>query len=222
VDGQKMSKSLGNFYMLRDLVEKGHDAASIRYFLASSHYRAPMNLTFEGIDAARSAVERLNEFARALAAARPVEAVGDAALEAKLQQATSEFDDCLADDLNTSGALGALFGVLRDTNAALAGGGLAEPALEAARALVARADSVFAFLPPGGVGVARMAREIGGKAYEVVGVGDVPESVLASVLDRQEARKARDFARADSLRDALARDGYVVEDVAGGARVRRG
>jgi cysteinyl-tRNA synthetase len=221
VDGQKMSKSLGNFYTLRDLVEKGHDAATIRYFLASSHYRAPMNLTFEGIDAAKAAVERLNECARALATAQPVEGADDAALRAKLQQAAAEFDDCLADDLNTSGALGALFGVVRDANAALGGGGLSAPALDAARALIDRADSVFAFLPQGGVGVARLVREIGGKPYEVVGVGNVPPSVLQQVIERQEARKAKDFARSDALRDALARDGYVVEDVTGGARVRR-
>src|SRR6185369_12949610 len=107
-------------------------------------------------DAAKSAVERLNECARSLAAAQPVEGADDDALRAKLQQATTEFDDCLADDLNTSGALGALFGVIRDANAALAAGGLSAPALEAARALISRADSVFAFLPPGGVGVARL------------------------------------------------------------------
>jgi len=220
VDGQKMSKSLGNFYTLRDLVEKGHDPATIRYFLASSNYRAPMNLTFEGIDAAKSAVERINECARALAAAQPV-GVTDDALRAKLQQASTEFDDCLADDLNTSGALGALFGVIRDANAALASGGLSTQALAEARAVIDRADSVFAFLPRGGVGVARLVREFGGKPYEVVGVGDVPESVLQAVLDRQEARKSKDFARADALRHGLTRDGYVVEDVPGGARVRR-
>ncbi len=219
INGQKMSKSLGNFFTLRDLVAKGLDPVAIRYFLASVHYRAPLNLTMDGLHAATAAVARLNEFSRLLAAARG--SAGAAGLGETIGAATRDFDAALADDLNTSAALGVLFGVVRDVNAALAAGGLPEANLAQARALLSRADSIFAFLPPGGTDVARVAREIGGKAYEVVGVGDVPVEILEKVVGRQAARAARDFARADALRDELAAGGYVVEDVPGGARVRR-
>ena len=220
VDGQKMSKRLGNFYTLRDLVAKGFDPVGIRYFLASVHYRAPLNLTFDGLRAAEAAVARLNEFARLLATARPV-TQDDARLVTTLTAAAAELDDALADDLNTSGALGTLFGVVRDANAALASGGMSEKSLSAARAILAKADAVFAFLPLQGLGVSRIVREVAGAPYEVTGTGDVPLEILEKVAGRQAARKARDFATADALRDELGRGGWIVEDVAGGARVRK-
>ena len=139
-----------------------------------------------------------------------------------LTAAGAEMDDALADDLNTSGALGTLFGVVRDGNAALASGGMSEAALAAARAVVAKADAVFAFLPLQGLGVSRIVREVAGSPYEVTGTGDVPLEILEKVAGRQAARKAKDFATADALRDELGRGGWIVEDVAGGARVRRG
>ena len=221
VDGQKMSKSLGNFYTLRDLIAKGFDPVGIRYFLASVHYRAPLNLTFEGLRASEAAVARLNEFARLLATAR-ASAIDDASFVKQLTAASSEIDDALADDLNTSGALGVLFGVVRDANAALASGGMSEAALGAARSIVAKADAIFAFLPPQGLGVSRIVRDVAGQPYEVTGTGDVPLEILEKVVGRQSARKSKDFATADALRDELGRGGFIVEDVAGGARVRRG
>lgn len=220
VNGKKMSKSLGNFFTLRDLVGRGIDPVAVRYFLGSVHYRAPLNLTMEGLEAAGAAVARLNELGRLLAAARPGASEAPS-LVAQVAQAELAFDAALADDLNTSGALGALFGFVRDANAALASGAMSAEALAASRALLAKADAVFAFLPEAGFGVASVVRDIGGRRYEVTGVGDVPGTVLEKVAARQEARSARDFARADELRDELARDGFVVEDVAGGARVRR-
>ena len=223
VNGQKMAKSLGNYFTLRDLQEKGFSPVGVRYFLASVHYRAPLNLTFEGLHAAEAAVSRLNEFARLLATAK-ASGAGDGgdALATQLAAAEREFDDCLADDLNTSGALGVLFGVVRDANAALASGSLSEAALQRAQALVSKADAIFAFLPTEGLGVTSLVREIGGQRYEVTAVGDVPAEILEKVAARQQARKSKNFAESDRLRDELGGDGWIIEDVAGGARVRKG
>ena len=94
--------------------------------------------------------------------------------------------------------------------------------LSAAKELLRQADAVFAFLPECGVGMKRLNREVAGQPYEVTGNGDVPEAILEQVVARQSARKSKDFAAADALRDELTRGGWIVEDVTGGARVRRG
>jgi cysteinyl-tRNA synthetase len=221
VDGTKMSKSLGNFHTVRELVEQGHDPVALRYFLASAHYRSPLNLTDEGLEGAQKAVERLNEFARLLATARPA-GNEDASLLAGIRNAAEAFDRALGDDLNTSAALGALFGMVREVNGAITGGTLGEESLKEAQELLRAADAIFAFLPPHGLGLRSMWREIAGNRFEVTGVGDVPEDVLEAVMGRQEARAARDFVRADALRTAIAAGGWIVEDVPGGARVKKG
>jgi cysteinyl-tRNA synthetase len=220
VDGTKMSKSLGNFHTVRELVEEGHDPAVLRYFLASAHYRSPLNLTDEGLEGARKAVERLNEFARLLATARPATS-DDAALLASIRTAARELDDALGNDLNTSGALGALFGFVREVNGAIAGGTAGTESIREATELLKAADAIFCFLPPEALGVRSLWRDIAGKRYEVTGLGDVPEDVLESVIARQEARAARDFARADVLRTAITSGGWILEDVPGGARVKK-
>jgi cysteinyl-tRNA synthetase len=221
IDAQKMSKSLGNFFTLGDLVAQGLDPVAVRYLLGSVHYRAPLNLMPEALDAAGQAVARLNECARLLASTPPRAGVDDTALVASLARARRDMDEALDDDLNTAEALGALFVAVREANAALAAGGLGPAGHAAATELLRAADGVFAFLPTEGIAIRTLTREIGGKPYEVTGVGDVPEAVLAQVAARQEARRAKDFATADRLRDELAKAGYVVEDVTGGARVKR-
>lgn len=220
VDGTKMSKSLGNFHTIRDLVAKGCDPIAIRYLLTSVHYRAPLNLTMEGLEAAQATVDRLNEFARMLSTARPSPS-DDAVLVASIVRAAREFEESLAADLNTSQALGVLFGIVRDVNAAHAAGRMGPAALASAKKLLELADSIFAFLPEGGAGVRTIAREIAGKAYEVTGPADMADDVVDKVFARQEARKARDFAKADAARDALTQAGWIVEDVPGGARVKK-
>ena len=114
VNGQKMSKSLGNFFTLRDLLEKGCDPMAVRYVLMSTHYRQPLNFTLESVEAAKTSIRRLKDFRIRLkesgAKADPPE------LAAALEKGKNGFDAALADDLNTSAALAALFDMVRDVN----------------------------------------------------------------------------------------------------------
>ena len=195
VEGKKMSKSLGNFFTLRDLLEKGFTGREIRYLLLTAHYRETFNFTLEGLQAARTALTRVDDcLAKLHELAGNVKAAGDSPL-------LSEFAKALDDDLNISGAWGAVFEWVRDTNRKLA-----ENALDAAAAATALAtwdklDSVL------GVGAPK----------EVA----VPAEISTLVEARQVARKARDFKRADAIRDQLKAMGWVIEDTPKGARAKR-
>ena len=195
VEGKKMSKSLGNFFTLRDLLAKGFTGREIRCLLLSAHYRETFNFTLEGIQAARASLTRIDDCLTKLR-----ELAGNASAAADLPL-LGEFSGALDDDLNISGAWGAIFEWVRDTNRRLA-----ENAIDAAAAATALAtwdklDSVL------GVGAPK----------EV----DVPAEIVALVEARQAARKARDFKRADALRDELKAKGWVIEDTAKGARAKR-
>jgi cysteinyl-tRNA synthetase len=195
VEGKKMSKSLGNFFTLRDLLAKGFTGREIRYLLLTAHYRETFNFTLEGLQAARAALTRIDE---CLTKLRELAGNAMATSESPL---LGEFANALDDDLNISGAWGAVFEWVRDTNRKLA-----EKSLDAATAAAALAawdklDSVM------GVGAPR----------EVV----VPPEITALVEARQAARKARDFKRADAIRDELKAKGWVIEDTPKGARAKR-
>jgi cysteinyl-tRNA synthetase len=199
VEGKKMSKSLGNFYTLRDLLAKGWTGREIRYALLCAHYRDPLNFTFDGLQGARSALQRMDEFLLKLqdlvfeAAPAPEVAVGCAAVTEVRQQ----FEAALDDDLNISGALGALFDFVRDMNKRLTEGGVSvQEAL-----LILDGWKVFDTVL--GFGIPR--REL------------VPHDVRQLAIERLEARKAKDFKRADEIRDRLLQMGWVVEDLRGGA-----
>lgn len=199
VEGEKMSKKLGNFYTLRDLLAKGWRGREIRYALISVHYRLPLNFTFEGLEAARSALARLDESRLKLR-----EVAGNAApapQSAETTRAVQEFENALDDDLNVSGALGALFEFVRDANKRLDAKSLSP-------------------------GEARLMLDAWEKFDTVLGIGapqqaDVPSEIQKLVEERQAARKARDFKRADEIRDRLTRAGWVLEDTPQGARVKR-
>jgi cysteinyl-tRNA synthetase len=195
VEGRKMSKSLGNFFTLRDLLAKGFTGREIRYLLLTAHYRETFNFTLEGLQGARSALARIDECLTKLRdLAGNAKATGTSPLPA-------QFSAALDDDLNISGAWGAVFEWVRETNRKLA-----EHALDAAAAAGALAawDTVDSVL---GVGAPK----------EV----EVPAEIIALVEARQAARKARDFKRADALRDELKAKGWVIEDTPKGARAKR-
>jgi len=116
VNGQKMSKSLGNFFTLRDLVEKGCDPMAVRYVLMSTHYRQPLNFTLESVEAAKEAIRRLKDFRTRLKEANAP--TDNPELVRALEQGRRRFDEALADDLNTSAALAALFDMVRDVKQA--------------------------------------------------------------------------------------------------------
>ena len=198
VENQKMSKSLGNFYTLRDLLEQGYKPKGLRYALMATHYRQPMNFTLEGLSGAENAVQRLLDFMNAL---RSADGDGAADVTALLQQTQERFEEGLDDDLNIAGALGAIFEMVREVNRAIANGQLSAAAAEQVAALMQRFDAVLGIL---------------GDDEEAV-----DERAEALLLERQTARQQRDFARADAIRDELQQLGYTVEDSPQGSRLKR-
>jgi len=195
VEGKKMSKSLGNFFTLRDLLAKGFTGREIRYLLLTAHYRETFNFTLEGLQGARAALTRIDECLTKLR-----ELAGNVKL-ASDSPLLGEFSAALDDDLNISGAWGALFEWVRDTNRKLADNRMDPAAAAAALATWDKLDSVLGVSAP---------KEV-----------EVPAEIAALVEARQAARKAKDFKRADSLRDELKAKGWVVEDTPKGARAKR-
>ena len=208
VEGQKMSKSLGNFFTLKDLLEKGQDPRAIRYLLVSVHYRQKLNFTFAALEAAGSALRRLDEHRFRLESARETGEPRQAAIEAA-ERLEEDFASALADDLNLSAALAALFGFVKDTNILLEESGLGEGDRERLLAALDRVDGVLGVLDP----------ETWRTAVE--GEGPTDEEIEALISERRAARESRDFARADEIRDRLADQGIVLEDTADGTRWKR-
>lgn len=194
VDGGKMAKSAGNFYTLRDLLDKGWTGREVRYVLISAHYRLPLNFTFAGLAAARSALQRLDEWQQRLAALAATAQTG----EPHPAAAEDKFGAALDDDLNISAALGALFDLVRDTNRAMDKG---EVSPEQARGLLDywnRINSVLHLEPE---------------------AATIPAEIAALLEDRNAARAARDWAKSDALRDELLKRGWVVKDTKEGTKL---
>jgi len=195
VEGKKMAKSLGNFFTLRDLLAKGFTGRDIRCLLLSAHYRETFNFTLEGLQAARAALMRIDDCLRKLRElARPAQDAGNPPL-------LDQFSAALDDDLNVSAAWAAIFDAARETNRKLAEGALDAEAAAGALATWEKLDSVL------GVGAPQ----------EV----EVPAEISALLEARQAARKAKDFKRADAVREELKAKGWVIEDTPKGARVKR-
>ena len=229
VEGKKMSKSLGNFYTLRDLLLKGHRASAIRYLLLSVPYRHQMNFTFEALGAATNAIERLRTFHQRMLRGGFAAGVVDATVTAATAKSASEFTAALANDLNTAEAAAAISEMVRAANSAADAGTLtAENVAEVLRVLMLF-DEVFAVLEDRDEELTRAAlawAEAEGRIGEAA-----PELVLklalsdaeieALVAERTEAKKARNFARADAIRVELAAKGVAIEDSKDGARWKR-
>jgi len=199
VEGEKMAKSKGNFFTLRDLVARGHDPLAIRYLLISVPYRQKLNFTFAGLHAAEQAIERVANTLRRLDNTPPSN--GDGELSAgEVASFVSGFRDALGDDLNTARALAALHTLLRQVNTALDGGSISAAVRGELDAAFAMADGVLDVFPSA-----------------ATAADGEDEEIERLVAERTEARKARDFARADEIRDQLATLGVVVEDTPHGA-----
>jgi cysteinyl-tRNA synthetase len=196
VEGKKMSKSLGNFFTLRDLLGKGFQGREIRHLLLTAHFRETFNFTLEGLEGARAALGRIDECVgklRELAGGSTADS--DAALLAR-------FAAAMDDDLNVSAAWGAVFDWVRETNRHLAAGQFSPAQAASALAGWDRVDTVF------GLG-ARPESE-------------APAEVVALLKERQAARKARDFKRADTIRADMKARGWVIEDTPAGPKLKRG
>jgi cysteinyl-tRNA synthetase len=195
VEGKKMSKSLGNFFTLRDLLARGFAGREIRYLLLTAHYRETFNFTLEGLQAARSSLQRLDEcLGKLRELAGNTQAAPDSAL-------LTQFSEALDQDLNIAGSWGAIFEWVRDMNRRLAEQAVNAAAAASALATWDKLDTVL------GVGV----------ATELA----VPAEIAALLEARQAARKAKDFKRADAIRDELKGKGWVIEDTPKGARLKR-
>jgi cysteinyl-tRNA synthetase len=198
VDNQKMSKSLGNFYTLRDLLKQGYKPKAIRYSLLSTHYRQTQNFTFDGLAAAEASVQRLQDF---MANLRTAEGTADTPVDGLIRRAVQQFEEGMDDDLNISLGLAAIFEFVRDVNRLLADGRLSRQNAQSVMATMRQFDRVFGLL---------------GDEDTAVDAG-----VERLVEAREQARKRRDFATADRLRAEIAALGYVIEDTPRGPRMKR-
>jgi cysteinyl-tRNA synthetase len=201
VEGEKMSKSRGNFYTLRDLVAQGYDPMAIRYALLSVPYRKQLNFTFEGLRAAQATLDSLRDFRARLREAR-CEPGSNPPLAETLRRAESAFEEGMDHDLNTAQALAALHTLVGEVNIALVQGHLREDDRQRIREWLARVDSVLGVLGP-----------------EETLLLDA--EIQALIRERARAREERQFARADEIRRLLAERGIILEDTREGTRWRR-
>jgi cysteinyl-tRNA synthetase len=210
VDGQKMSKSLGNFYTLRDLFAQGHKPSSIRLLLASVPYRRQLNFTMEGLQQAASSVERLRNFMQRLRAEK-LPSGATKGFDARVQKAEEDFDAGLSDDLNTAQALAAVFDLVRDANIAMDRGEFKRGDADAARIAMEKFDEIFGVLVDDD---AERLRTLG-FASEAEGISE--KEIEELVAKRVKAKKARDFGESDRIRDLLAERGVILEDMKDGS-----
>ena len=215
IDGEKMSKSLGNFYTLRDLLKKGHKPSTIRYMLASVPYRRQLNFTGESIQQAASSVERLRNFvARIKEGKFPAGAIPGMA--ARAQKAEADFEAGLADDLNTAVALAAIFDLVRDVNTAIDRGEFHQQDAPRVLAAMEKFDAIFSVVEDND---AAKVRALG---FESGAPEMSAAEIDALVAERQRARKERNFKRADEIRQELAERGILLEDTReGGIRWKK-
>ena len=203
VEGQTMSKSLGNFYTLRDLLEKGYPPETVRYLLIAAPYRKQLNFTFDGLKAAATAVERLRNYKLRLETDKFAEG-RDEALSTRTRLAQTQFEEALDDDLNTAEALGAIFEYVRETNTAMDAGEFKAGNAAAALELLAAFDLVFDVMKP---------------TAHAGGLSD--EAIEALIAERVEAKRSKNFQRADAIRAELLEQGVILEDTREGARWKR-
>jgi cysteinyl-tRNA synthetase len=211
VEGKKMSKSLGNFFTLRDLLAKGFTGREVRYLLLTAHYRETFNFTLEGLAGARTALARIDECVGKLREIAGVPAGGSASgvvakspcagPEAGAPGLVTKFAAALADDLNISAAWASVFEWVRETNKRIAENSLDSVAAVTALATWEKVDSVLG---------------IGAKVET-----GIPAEIAALAEARTVAKKARDFKRADAIRDELKAKGWAIEDTAKGPKLKK-
>ena len=205
VDSQKMSKSIGNIYTLPELVDLGYDPLALRYALLSVPHRTKLNFTTQSLDDAKSALGRIESFLLRLdelSKSAPHDAQhSDGHADQLIGRFLIDFETAMDDDLNTAGALGALFGLIRDANIAIDAGRISAGDAEGLKTALMKIDPVLDIFPKGG---------------QVIDA-----EVEALIEQRQAARKARNFAESDRIRDELIAKGILLEDTPAGVRWRR-
>lgn len=196
VEGQKMAKSLGNFYTLRDLLAKGYTGREVRYALMRVHYRAQLNFTWEGMEEARTSLARIDDWLERLR--RAADSSHGRSSAKAVMPPDDAFEAALDDDLNISAALGILFDNIRETNRSIDDGSLTGDAADRWLAWWAKINNVLELQPEQSA---------------------VPADVEALAAERAQARLARDFAKSDQLRDQIAALGWEVRDTKDGQQL---
>jgi len=243
VNGEKMSKSLGNFYTLRDLIEKGYKPSAIRYLLASVPHRKPLNFTLEGLHQAQQSIDRLRNFHFRLT--KETFPAGESpALQNRAREARQQFTAALDDNLNTAEALGAIFDMVRDGNTAMDRGEFHDGDRGAFLDTLERWDRVFAvlanddhaklvrfgFIKPSAAAADSTAESITEATHIVSGNGQPGPGLVESlsdeeieklIADRAAARRAGNYARSDEIRADLLAVGVILDDTKAGARWKR-
>jgi len=228
VDGRKMSKSEGNFYTLRDLLLKGYKASAIRLALVSVPYRHQLNFTFDGLIEATNAIERLRTFQQRLVSGKFAEG-SNADLQAAAEKAQADYLAALANDLNTAEARAPIFDLIRAANTAIDKGELLAADRDAILAVLASFDAVFDVIEDHDAEPTRLALEWAAQAGRMADVAPellarqslTDEAIDALVAERTLAKRQRNFARADRIRNELAEKGIVIEDSKDGVRWKR-
>jgi cysteinyl-tRNA synthetase len=231
VEGEKMSKSLGNFFTIRDLVLKGHKPSSIRWLLASVPYRNQLNFTFDGLKSAASSVEKLRNFRFRLTSAQ-FPAGANPAMTQLAGETIERMKGALDDDLNTAQAQAAIFDMVRSANAALDRGEVRKDDAQPLLAVLDKLDEIFGVLKdddqPKMKAILDWARaegrekDISPELLEIAGSSQLSDGDVNQKMSKMEAaRKARDFKTSDALRAELVSAGIIVENTKEGVRWRR-
>jgi cysteinyl-tRNA synthetase len=231
VEGEKMSKKLGNFYTVRDLVLMGHKPSSIRFLLMSVPFRKQLNFTFDGLTQAANSVERLRNFKLRLETTQWPEGANPKLAE--MAAKTSEgMTAALSDDLNTARALGVMFDLVRDVNAAADGGEIRKDDVGHVLKTLAQFEEIFAVLQDDDAGKVRaivawaktegLGDKISPVAAEIAQAAALSDpEVERLVAEHSQARKARNFTRSDEIRNQLAEQGIILENTKNGVRWKR-
>ena len=198
VNGEKMSKSKGNFYTLRDLLSMGFSPRAIRYLLLTTHYRKVLNFTFDALYQATASLKRITDFLFELETRNFSDGQTEEARN-MIEKTKKDFTAALLDDLNISGAIAAIFEMIHWGNKAMEGEKLKKKDAEQIKLLFYDLDRVLAILPE--------------KIIE-----ELPDEIMELIKKREEARKNRDFATADAIRDELFKRGIILEDTKEGTR----
>ena len=202
VDNKKVSKRLGNFYSIRDLLAKGFNPLQIRYLLISTHYKTQLNFTFAGLDAAKNALNRVQDFILRMQELQK-HSTGAGSVDDLIETHYLQFAEALGDDFNISQGLATLFDFIRQVNVLADENKISTENAGAILSFLQKINGVLGFL-------------------EFAEQEEIPADLVTALEQRLQARKDKNWALADQLRDLIHNRGFVIEDTASGARLKKG